>query len=160
MQLACLTAAALHEGGHLLSCFLLGIEVRRLRLNVLGAVLDTDSRCQSGWEEAVVALAGPLANLCSIPPALAVHQSLLAGASLLLGTFNLLPADPLDGSCILHGLLSVRGDLDRADRIVGRLSRWAERLLLAAGVVLGALGNRSLLLVALWLVLGRKRETE
>lgn len=54
VQAACLTAAVLHEGGHLLTCLGLGIEVRRLRLTLLGAVLDTDSRCGSGDRKSVV----------------------------------------------------------------------------------------------------------
>lgn len=155
VQAACLTAAALHEGGHLLACLGLGIEVRRLRLTLLGAVLDTDCRCGSGWEEVLVALAGPLVNLCTVPLALSAHQRLLAGASLLLGVFNLLPMAPLDGSRILHGLLSAGGDLNRAEEVVLTLTQWCEWALLGAGLALGALGNRSLLLLALWLVLGR-----
>lgn len=154
VQAACLTAAALHEGGHLLACLGLGIEVRRLRLTLLGAVLDMDSRCGSGWEEVLVALAGPLVNLCTVPLALSVHRRLLAGASLLLGAFNLLPVTPLDGSRILHGLLSAGGDLNRAEEVVLTLTCWCEWVLLGAGLALGALGNRSLLLLALWLVLG------
>lgn len=154
VQAACLTAAALHEGGHLLACFGLGIEVRRLRLTLLGAVLDTDSRCGSGWEEVLVALAGPLLNLCTVPLALSEHRRLLAGASLLLGAFNLLPMAPLDGSRILHGLLSAGGDLNRAEEVLQTLTQWCEWVLLGAGLALGAMGNRSLLLLALWLMLG------
>ena len=124
-----------------------------LRLSLLGAVLEADSRAESGWEEAAVALAGPLANLCSLPLALGTRQGLLAGASALLGSFNLLPAQPLDGSRIIHGLLSVRGDLNRAEEWTCFLSWWVTGGLLALGAVLSAMGNRSLLLVALWMAL-------
>lgn len=153
VECACIAAAALHEGGHLLACLALGIPVNELRLTLLGAVLETDGRCGSGWEEAAVALAGPLVNLGTIAPALWGAQPLLAGTSALLGTFNLLPVAPLDGSRILHGLLSLGGDLERADALTQSLSRWGTGALLALGAVLGALGNRSLLLVALWMML-------
>lgn len=160
-QAACLAAAALHEGGHLLACAALGVEVRALRLTALGAVLDTDLRCGSGREELLVALAGPLVNLCSVPAGLLAQRRLFAGASLLLGLFNLLPVAPLDGSRVLHGLLSLRGDLDRAGEWTLCVSRWGEGIALALGVLLGALGNRSLLLVAVWMALwGRRYEGE
>jgi Zn-dependent protease len=160
-QAACLAAAALHEGGHLLACAGLGVEVRRLRLTALGAVLDTDVRCGSGREELLVALAGPAVNLCSVPAGLWGHRRLFAGASLLLGLFNLLPVVPLDGSRALHGLLSLGGGLDRAEEWTICVSRWGGGMLLALGVLLGALGNRSLLLVAVWMALrGRRNERE
>lgn len=160
VQRACLAAAALHEGGHLLACAGLGIGVPGLRLTILGAVLETDGRCESGWEEVLVAVSGPLANLCTLGPALWAHSTLLAASSALLGTFNLLPVAPLDGSRIAHGLLSLDGDLERADAVAGTLSRWGTGVLLAAGAVLGVLGNRSLLLVAGWMALRSRRGAE
>lgn len=157
VQAACLTAAALHESGHLLTCLALGISVQSLRLTVLGAVLEAEARCSSGWEEVLVALAGPLVNLCTLPFALRAGARLLAGASVLLGVFNLLPVSPLDGSRVLHGLLSLGGELDAADEWTAWASRLGMGLLLVPGVVLGVLGNRSLLLVALWLLLRNHR---
>ncbi len=153
LQAACLSAAALHELGHLLACRALGICVQSLRLSALGAVLEAEARCSSGWDEVLVALAGPLVNLCTLPLALRSGAHLLAGVSALLGVFNLLPVTPLDGSRILHGLLSLGGELDRADAWTAWVSRWALALLLVPGLALGALGNRSLLLVSLWLLL-------
>lgn len=157
VQAACLTAAALHESGHLLCCLALGIAVHSLRITLLGAVLEAEARCSSGWEEVLVALAGPLVNLCTLPLALRQRAYLLAGTSALLGVFNLLPVSPLDGSRMLHGLLSLGGELARADEWTDWVSRWVQGLLLAPGLLLGVLGNRSLLLAALWLLLRNRR---
>lgn len=153
---SCLQAATLHELGHLGVCCLLMVPVTRLRLSLLGAELDTGGRCCSGGEEAMVAFGGPAVNLVSVPLSLEVGEELLAGASLLLGLFNLLPMAPLDGSRLLHGLLSWRGSLETADRVTLAVSRWGHWLLLLPGAVLAALGNPSLLLLAVWMTVGER----
>lgn len=153
----CLLAAFLHESGHLFCCFLLKIPVRRVRLTLVGAELALDGRSESGWEECIVALGGPLMNLLCCGGAAALYDNesslLFAGASLILGLFNLIPVRPLDGSRILHGLLSLR-DLSLADEVTERVTQWGQIVLLTLGMVLFLLGNPSLLFIALWMVTG------
>ena len=157
---ACLAAAAVHESSHLFACRILGGRVLHLRLTLLGAVLETDSRCRSGVEELLVALAGPLVNLASVPVSLGISHSegtaLFAGASLLLGLFNLLPVAPLDGSRAVHGLCSVRGPLERADELTHRISFVGRCILAVPAAVLAVLGNWSLLLVTAWMALQQR----
>ena len=52
-------AAAIHELGHWVMLRLLGAKVTGFRLNVLGAVLETDSRRLSYGGELAAVLAGP-----------------------------------------------------------------------------------------------------
>ena len=95
-----LGAAALHELGHVLVLRLVGASIRRLRLTVCGAAMETDAdRLPYGWELAAV-LAGPGTNLLWGLGLLAVGRPwcrVSAGAHLALCAFNLLPMRPLDG---------------------------------------------------------------
>lgn len=153
---SCLFAAFLHEMGHLFACFLLHIPVRRFRLTLVGAELALDGRSESGWEECIVAAGGPLVNLLCCGAMVLGHREqwmLFAGASLLLGLFNLIPVRPLDGSRILHGLLSLR-DLSLADVMTERVTAAGHWLILLLSGLLAVLGNPSMLFIALWMVTG------
>lgn len=138
-------------------CLLLGVPVYHLRLTLLGAELRLHSRSESGWEELLIALAGPLVNLLTAALLISLpHRGeealLLAGASLLLGLFNLLPVAPLDGSRILHGCLSLRS-LSLADVVTATVTRTVELLLLLPGLLFALEGNPSLLVILLWMLL-------
>ena len=101
-----LTALAIHEFTHLLSCELLGYPIHELRLNILGGCLKVDpSFTVNPTAEFIIAAAGPLANLLMVGGVLYLR---LLGISnifleywlqinLLIGIVNLIPAAPLDG---------------------------------------------------------------
>lgn len=154
----CLLAALLHELGHLAACILLGVPIRGLRLTLAGAELTLDGRSESGREELVIALGGPLVNLVSAGTAVHAGEDgmLFAGASLLLGMFNLLPIRPLDGSRILHGGLSL-ADLPLADRVTERVTAVGQLLLLVPGGCFAWMGNPWLLLLTVWMMVGNAK---
>ena len=103
---AILTAAALHELGHLTAMRYYGVSVKRFRLTALGAELDAPALARLSYgRELIVTLAGCGMNLvCGFLTALFALQVswengfVLAGAHLLLCAFNLLPVPPLDGA--------------------------------------------------------------
>lgn len=157
----CLLAATLHELGHLLMCWLLAVPVCGFRLTLLGAVLELDGRCQSGGEECLVALAGPLANLLTGLAVLRIPidyemRCLFAGASVMLALFNLLPVQPLDGSRVLHGAVSF-GGLERADRVTAVVSHLAGLFLFIPGICFAIQGSVSLLFIVLWLAAAERK---
>ena len=77
---------------------------------------------------------------------------LLAGLSLVLGGFNLLPVRGLDGGRALYCVLSWGGGPEWAERLCGAVDKVMTILLAAAGAaVLGGGGNLTLLLIAVWL---------
>ncbi len=95
-----LLAAAIHELGHVLVLSLAGGRVLRLTLTACGAVLRCtlpEGRCA----RAAVCLAGPAASFALTAFAGELGLYRLAGASMLLGAFNLLPMPPLDGGMAL-----------------------------------------------------------
>lgn len=135
-----LTAALLHEGGHLLALHLLGGRAEEVRLRLSGAEIRWWGGLSYGGE-ALLALAGPGANmLCALACTLAARRwqadwlYRFIGCHLTLALFNLLPARPLDGGQALCALLERRFPLR---------GEWA------AALLDGALGT-GLAILGLW----------
>lgn len=159
LALLLLGAGLCHEVGHLLAAGLLGLEVSGLRLSLVGAELSLPGRSRCPWyQEALVLAAGPavnllLASLCWALPG--ERMSLFGAVHLLLGCFNLLPVQPLDGgglvSVLAARLLPGAWGLLLADGVESLV----RGLLLGLGAYLAWKGNPSLLGLALWLTLGR-----
>ena len=131
-----LSAAAVHELGHWLTLRFFGAEIRRLRVGILGAVLETDCSRLSYGRELMAVLAGPAANLlCAcLLSAFGRGMEAAVGAHLVLGAFNLLPLRPLDGGRALYLLAAWGLGPWWADGVV----RWVgtvTALLLAGGLL-------------------------
>ena len=148
-----LSAAAVHELGHWLALRGLGAAVTGFRLNVLGAVLETDGGRLSYAGELAAVLAGPGANLLA---ALALaawggeERFAVLGANVVLSLFNLLPIRPLDGGRALFLLASWLAGPAAGETV----SRWAGTLTAAAlaagiGLVVWRTGGSLWLLPAL-----------
>ena len=111
---AILTAAALHELGHLAAMRYYGVSVKHFRLTALGAELDAPALARLSYgRELIITLAGVTVNLfCAILLALLGLRTwrewcfVFAGAHLVLAAFNLLPVVPLDGARALCLALS------------------------------------------------------
>ena len=108
--LAAILAAGFHELGHLFAARYLHIPMRSLRLDLIGARLDTEGRLLSYGEEWLLCAAGPLFSLIlAILPAglwsVSAFARQLSCASLLLGILNLLPIRTFDGGRMLSAFL-------------------------------------------------------
>lgn len=125
-----LLAAAVHECGHLFVIRLSGGTVHALCLTACGAVL----RCSlppSPFSRAAICLAGPAASFALTALANPLGAYRLAGASALLGLFNLLPIPPLDGGMALRHLAD-----GRCASLLDGLAGVSVLVLLAGGVLL------------------------
>lgn len=160
-------AALVHELGHWAAIRALGGRVGQFSLTGLGAVIrPVRARLFSYGEEVLTALAGPAASLL-----LALLAGgwgrwlrggedayLLAGVSLTLGLFNLLPAVPLDGGRALEAALARWSGPDRGERWADGLARLLGGGLLLAGLwVLDRTGNALPALWGGWLLVRRRR---
>ena len=153
---ALLLAAAVHEFGHMISAWCTGRHLGRLTLTALGAelTLEGESISASFFQDLLLSLSGPAANLLLAAVLSATHQSpLLIGANLLLGCFNLLPVTPLDGGCALFSLLSWLTNLEWADRLTSCVSKGFSLGVILWGIVLLLLpgGKPWLLVMGFWL---------
>ena len=101
-------AAGLHELGHLVAAWGVGVKIDALRIGLMGARLEMRG-LPSYAQEMAVAAGGPFVNGVSAAlayPFLAVRGSedwlgLFFGASVILGVINLLPIRTLDGGRML-----------------------------------------------------------
>lgn len=156
LLLVFLAAAALHEAAHLIAAKAMGLEVDRLVLSLLGAEIHLSEGCGASFlQDVALCLSGPLANLAAgAACALSGRFPLFLGANLLLGCFNLLPVLPLDGGGALFALASQLTDWDRAERIVGWLSRGFSLAVVLCGLAVLRMenGKPCLLALGLWLL--------
>lgn len=97
-----LSAALVHELGHLAVLRLAGGRVTALRVSVFGAELAADGTALSYGRELAAVLAGPLTNLLAGLVLAHLGYPAAAGAHLVLCAFNLLPVRPLDGGRALY----------------------------------------------------------
>ncbi len=159
---AVLLAAALHEGGHLALLAAFHVSVEGLRLSAFGATIHArGARRLSYGRELAVTLAGPAVNLLAAPlfARLAACHAwewgyLFAGAHLLLGVYNLLPAPPLDGGRALYLLTAYCFGPDAGDKVSAAVGLTAALLLTVCGAYLtfALRGGAFFLLAALGLL--------
>ena len=160
---AVLLPVAVHEAGHLLALWLLGLPLRGFRIELRGLCIEYGGN-GGAVAHALGAAAGPLAGLAFAFAASRVGNRLTsdwccltAGVSLLLSLFNLLPALPLDGGMILQQLsIALLGEKR------GAAITEAAGLLVGAGLLGGGLylmlhgKGAALLLAAIWLLLAQE----
>ena len=103
-----LLAALLHEAGHLVAAAIMKIPVKCIQIDIFGAYIRTDHPSCSYIKEAVLCLAGPVANIFSaafLPQLLSIDDPLFTISSAALAVINLLPIKSFDGgralSCIM-----------------------------------------------------------
>ena len=175
---ALLVGVLVHEVAHAVAAKQAGLHVDGITLWFMGGVTRIEGDNGKPSTELVVALVGPLAS--GVVGALSfffawVTQNagwgLAAGSlrwlgliNLLLGIFNLLPASPLDGGRVLHGLI---WSVARNRWLATRLAAGAGMVLGAACSVLGLLGFEEgdavdglVLLLMGWFVISSSRREQ
>jgi Zn-dependent protease len=138
----------IHELAHSLLARRRGIGVRGITLFIFGGVSQFESEAQDAPGETWISGIGPLTSL--LLGALFYGASLLAGAqthvgamlaylgvaNVILAIFNILPAYPLDGGRVMHGLIwKISGDKALATRVTVIVGRVLAALMIAYGVI-------------------------
>lgn len=152
---ALLAAWLLHELGHWLMLRVLGLRVGLRNRWLLGVAVEMDAACQ-GWREALVAAAGPSANLLGLAVCRGIAWQVGFEANFVMAAVNLLPFLPLDGGKLLRGLLA--GALGW-HRVTDWLLLWGQGAALAFVLTIWYFGlHHWLLVLAGWLYLVARRE--
>lgn len=170
----------LHELGHALAARKYGIRTADITLLPIGGLARLERLPRKPVQELWVAIAGPLVNvvLAGVFALVAViwggwdaevitTMDLAAGGlnalalqffavNVVLFTFNLLPAFPMDGGRILRALLAVKLGLVKATQIAARIG---QALAIALGFV-GLFANPVLIFVALFVFMGAAAEAQ
>ena len=158
----------IHEFGHAVVALRLGIDVKSVRLWLLGGIARIDEMPKTKGIEAVIAIAGPITSgalgmVCFglsqlVPegsPVASFIFSYLTYMNVILGAFNLVPALPLDGGRVLRSLLAVWLPHEESTRICVLCSR----MVCVGFVLLGLLTNNFwLLFIAAFVFLGSSAE--
>lgn len=139
-----------HEVGHSLVARRFGLPITEITLFIFGGVANLEEEPPTAKAEFWMAVTGPLtsigvsaacfaayfsANTVADPPALGVLWY-LAWMNLLLATFNIIPAFPLDGGRVLRaGLWAWRDNLRWATRIAAHIGGGFGLLLILLGLL-------------------------
>ncbi len=164
-----------HEFGHVLMARRFGAKTRDVTLFPIGGVANMERVPENPSQEILVALAGPLVNLVialglmlwlgnslteqdfnSIGNSQASLALRIAAANLILMTFNLLPAFPMDGGRVLRALLALKWGRSRATKIAAGIGQ-----IFAFGLgFLGLFGNPFLLIIAAFVFIAAGAEAD
>jgi len=155
-----LAGALVHEIGHVAVARMRRATYGPATLYFFGGVETLDRSVATARDEVLIAGGGPVASLvlavvlgaaatavASTTPTGVVeviHEALVLGSGLtaLIGIANLLPAEPLDGGRIVHGLAwGATHDTARARRIAERTGRSMGLLLIGGGFVIALAGD-------------------
>ena len=100
--LSALTSALIHEFCHIAVLVMLGGKISRVRISVIGCILDAES--PGDFVSFCSILAGPIGSMALL--ILAESLPKIAVCGLFHGLYNLLPVLPLDGGRGLHLILN------------------------------------------------------
>jgi len=164
-----------HEFGHVLMARRFGAKTRDVTLFPIGGVANMERVPEKPSQEILVSLAGPFVNLViALGLMLWLGNSLteqdfnsignsqtslalrIAAANLILMTFNLLPAFPMDGGRVLRALLAIKWGRSRATKIAAGIGQ-----IFAFGIgFLGLFGNPFLLIIAAFVFIAAGAEAD
>lgn len=117
-------SAFLHEIGHLAVMFIFSSMPEKLTLGVFGMRIDKKENTLSYKKETLVSLAGPIVNFIIFTAFYMIYNFKaeeiflkISFINLLMGSFNLIPIEPLDGGRAIKNVLSAYCDEQHIDRI-------------------------------------------
>ncbi len=147
----------LHELSHSLVARRYGLRIKGITLFIFGGVAEMEEEPKSAKTEFLMAIAGPIASFTlalvfhliarigaaqGLPEPILGVIEYLAFINLILGSFNLVPAFPLDGGRAFRAALwHFKGDLRKATQTASQTGRGFGVLLMALGAVQVVAGN-------------------
>ncbi|NUO78699.1 site-2 protease family protein [candidate division KSB1 bacterium] len=143
----------LHELGHSLVAMRYGVKVIDIVLLPIGGVARMENLPTKPLQEILVALAGPAVNFAFVIAILLINVAVgrplafpdfqlsgqdfwnsILSLNFFMGTFNLLPAFPMDGGRVLRGVLATRMSYARATHVASSVGQALAVLMGLAGV--------------------------
>jgi len=154
----------LHELGHAVVARKLKVPIAGIELQFFGGVAKMAGTPRSARDEIKIAAAGPAVSFMLAGMGLLLlfllpfeGLGLFAGVNLILGTFNLLPALPMDGGRIFRAILSKKMGRLKATEVAVKVTHGAAVLI---GIGAAMTGNWHLVAIAIviWMMGTRERQ--
>lgn len=122
--------AFIHELGHMMAGLILRLKPKSLNVMPFGISITFETyeyKKLIEIKKILIATAGPLINLiiCIIASVLHINaetKQLIIYSNILIVLFNLLPLYPLDGGRILKGIIRLKHEEIKSDKIVNKIS--------------------------------------
>lgn len=152
--------AFIHELGHLLAGALLKLKPKSLNFMPFGISLTFEAY---GYKKLIeikkilIAIAGPITNLliCIITAFLHINTQtklLIIYSNSLIALFNLIPIYPLDGGRIIKGIIKLKYEEMKTDKVVNKLSNVLIIILtVASSIIVLYLKNIAIVFILLYL---------
>lgn len=160
--LSTLLASFLHECGHLVAMIVLGGLPEQITFGIFNIDIIDVHRTERGYKQDIaILLAGPAVNLTMFAVLFTISGLMpgvdflfAASAHLIIGLFNLLPVESLDGGQVLYSFLCERVSPEKAGRVVQIVSFFILLPVAVIGflVLLRSKYNFSLLLASCYLM--------
>ncbi|XRO76566.1 site-2 protease family protein [Methanocaldococcus sp. 10A] len=160
-------SVVLHELGHSYVAKKYGVKIEKILLLPIGGVAMMDKIPKEG--ELKIGLAGPLVSFIIGITLLIISQFFdiningypllytLSLLNLMLGSFNLIPAFPMDGGRILRAMLSKRYGYLKSTKIAANIGKSLALIMLIFGLLSM---NIILILVSLFVYFGAEQESK
>ncbi len=160
-------SVVLHELGHSYVAKKYGVKIEKILLLPIGGVAMMDKIPKEG--ELKIGIAGPLVSFIIGITLLAISQFFdiningypllytLSLLNLMLGSFNLIPAFPMDGGRILRAILSKKYGYLKSTKIAANIGKSLALIMLIFGLLSM---NIILILVSLFVYFGAEQESK
>ncbi len=157
LMLLAISAAIIHELGHIVAAELLDLGVKELYFAPVGIrmILKKPLSIVNTSRKIAVLSAGCAVNLVLFAVFMLFSQKKAALIQLITALFNFLPAGTLDGGRILYEILSIKLDVGRVQKIADLVSLFSAAVLFLLGslVLIYSEYNFSLLITSIYLAI-------
>lgn len=149
-------SAFIHELGHLVAVRLFGGKVEKIYFECTGIKIEYKLARDSYMRALVIAFAGPVAGAVLTFVSAYMHLPLIAGVSIVLTLFNLLPAAVMDGGRMLYAFTAYNAGTEFAEKLVFIVSCVVSLILTIFGLALlrENKGSFNMLLIGVWIFVG------
>ncbi|NMA96227.1 MAG: hypothetical protein GX974_09340 [Clostridiales bacterium] len=155
-------AILIHELAHVLTARALGLQVKQIEMYPFGGLIKIETYLElDPGNEIIISLAGPIINTVVVIVYLALSMRFqidvnedFIRANLMLASFNILPALPLDGGRAVRAMLSREIGLKRATNIMANGGIVLSIFLIVSGIYAAINGvfNITIFIIAAFLI--------